>query len=49
MHAEPLRSFARTDDGSAVIWTKANPQPWNTVRENDRVKLMAINQDFDQK
>ncbi|VDC04073.1 unnamed protein product [Peniophora sp. CBMAI 1063] len=41
--------LTRLARGPHVVWTKENPQPWNSVRENDRVKMMAINQDFDQK
>ncbi|KZV75104.1 hypothetical protein PENSPDRAFT_647380 [Peniophora sp. CONT] len=41
--------LGRLARGPHVVWSNANPQPWNSVRENDKVKMMAINQDFNQK
>ena len=32
-----------------AIWTKNNPQPWNTVKPNENVKLMSVNQKFDKR
>ncbi|KAI9510972.1 hypothetical protein F5148DRAFT_1281331 [Russula earlei] len=33
--------------GPAVIWTKSNPTPWNDVKQDENVKLMAVNQKFE--
>lgn len=30
-----------------VIWTKSNPQPWNTVKPNESTKLLNVNQNLD--
>ncbi|SRR5229473_1856055 len=32
-----------------VIWTKSNPTPWNEVKQDENVKLMAVNQKFDKR
>ncbi|TDL29804.1 Aldo/keto reductase [Rickenella mellea] len=39
--------LARLATRPDVIWTKSNPQPWNTVKQTDNIKLMAVNQKFD--
>jgi len=33
--------------GPSVVWTKANPTPWNNVKQDENVKLMAVNQKFE--
>ena len=33
----------------AVIWSKTNPQPWNTVKPNESTKLLNVNQNLDQR
>ena len=33
----------------AVIWTKANPTPWNDVKQEDNVKMMSVNQKFEKR
>ncbi|KAF8529234.1 NADH-ubiquinone reductase complex 1 MLRQ subunit-domain-containing protein [Hysterangium stoloniferum] len=30
-----------------IIWTKSNPTPWNNVKQNENIKLMAVNHKFD--
>ena len=32
-----------------VVWTKANPTPWNNVKQDENVKLMAVNQKFEKR
>jgi NADH dehydrogenase (ubiquinone) 1 alpha subcomplex subunit 4 len=29
-----------------VVWSKDNPQPWNTVKHDETVKMMNVNQDL---
>lgn len=31
---------------NSVVWTKNNPTPWNTVKQDENTKLMAVNQKF---
>lgn len=33
----------------AVIWTKSNPTPWNDVKQDENVKMMAVNQKFEKR
>ncbi|KAJ7572088.1 hypothetical protein C8J56DRAFT_979433 [Mycena floridula] len=35
--------------GPTIQWTKANPQPWNTIQPNQGTKLLEVNQKFEQK
>ncbi|KAG8761426.1 hypothetical protein FRC14_003839 [Serendipita sp. 396] len=30
-----------------VIWTRKNPEPWQTVKQNENIKFMSIHKDFD--
>lgn len=30
-----------------VIWSKSNPQPWNSVQQDQNTKLMSVNQKFE--
>jgi hypothetical protein len=32
-----------------VVWTKSNPTPWNEVKQDENVKMMAVNQKFDKR
>ena len=31
----------------AVIWTKNNPTPWNTIQPNENTKMLTVNQKFE--
>ena len=33
----------------AVIWTKNNPTPWNTIKPDEGTKMMAVNQKFEKR
>ncbi len=44
-HSVPIANFTF----GPVIWTKSNPQPWNHVKPNENIKLMAVNQKFDKR
>ena len=35
--------------GNAVVWTKANPTPWNTIKQDEGTKLIEVNQKFDKR
>ncbi|KAN0131041.1 hypothetical protein V8E53_010950 [Lactarius tabidus] len=39
--------LGRLAHGPHVVWTKANPTPWNTVKQDENVKMMAVNQKFE--
>ncbi|KAF9468844.1 hypothetical protein BDZ94DRAFT_1152895 [Collybia nuda] len=39
----------RLSMGSGVVWTKANPTPWNNVEQGENTKLMAVNQKFEKR
>jgi len=39
--------MTRLARGPDVVWTKTNPQPWNTVKPEENTKLMSVNQKFD--
>jgi len=39
--------FGHLARGPSVVWTKSNPTPWNEVKQDENVKLMAVNQKFD--
>jgi NADH-ubiquinone reductase complex 1 MLRQ subunit len=39
-----IPNFRRT-----VVWTKSNPTPWNEVKQDENVKMMAVNQKFDKR
>ncbi|KAI0035644.1 hypothetical protein K488DRAFT_82833 [Vararia minispora EC-137] len=32
--------------GPHVVWTKNNPQPWNTIKKDESVKMMNVNEDL---
>lgn len=33
----------------AVVWTNSNPTPWNSVKQDENVKMMAVNQKFEKR
>ena len=33
----------------AVVWTKDNPTPWNTVKPDENTKLLTVNQHFEKR
>ncbi|KAF9042557.1 hypothetical protein BDZ89DRAFT_1128470 [Hymenopellis radicata] len=33
--------------GPTVIWTKANPTPWNEIQQDQGTKLIEVNHKFD--
>ncbi|THH21053.1 hypothetical protein EW146_g428 [Bondarzewia mesenterica] len=35
--------------GSNVVWTKANPTPWNTVGQDENLKMLSVNQKFEKR
>ncbi|KAI0260928.1 hypothetical protein BC834DRAFT_898066 [Gloeopeniophorella convolvens] len=39
--------LTRLARGPHIIWTKNNPTPWNDVKQDENVKMMAVNQKFD--
>ncbi|KAF9057500.1 hypothetical protein BJ165DRAFT_1420902 [Panaeolus papilionaceus] len=39
--------LGRLATGPNVVWTKANPTPWNTVKPDENTKLMSVNQKFE--
>ncbi|KLO16374.1 hypothetical protein SCHPADRAFT_869922 [Schizopora paradoxa] len=39
--------ISRLARGPDVVWTKNNPEPWNSVKPGENTKLMAVNQKFD--
>jgi hypothetical protein len=41
--------FPNTESISAVVWTKSNPTPWNDVKQDENVKMMAVNQKFERR
>jgi len=41
--------FPNTESISAVVWTKSNPTPWNDVKQDENVKMMAVNQKFEKR
>ncbi|KAJ7087205.1 hypothetical protein B0H15DRAFT_745564, partial [Mycena belliarum] len=32
-----------------VQWSKKNPEPWNSIRQDEGVKMMQIHQKFDKR
>jgi len=32
-----------------VIWSRKNPEPWQTVKQSDNIKFMSVQQKFDNK
>jgi len=34
---------------TAVVWTKSNPTPWNTIKQDEGTKLLSVNQKFDKR
>ncbi|KAJ7477106.1 hypothetical protein B0H11DRAFT_1290902 [Mycena galericulata] len=37
----------RSAMGPSIQWSKKNPEPWNSIRPNEGVKMVQINQKFD--
>jgi len=37
----------RLSQGPYVVWTKNNPQPWNTIKQDENIKMMTVNQKFE--
>ncbi|KAM6495685.1 hypothetical protein JOM56_008391 [Amanita muscaria] len=33
--------------GTQVVWTKSNPTPWNTVKQDENIKLASVSQKFE--
>jgi hypothetical protein len=33
----------------AVVWTKNNPTPWNTIKPDEGTKMMSVNQKFEKR
>ena len=44
-----ISHFSNTESISVVVWTKANPTPWNDVKQDENVKLMAVNRKFEKR
>ena len=42
-------SIYRAVQAPSVTWTKENPTPWNRIKQDERVKLLQVNQTFDKK
>lgn len=38
---------SRLARGPNVVWTKNNPTPWNTVGQNENLKMLSVNQKFE--
>ncbi|KZV62285.1 hypothetical protein PENSPDRAFT_692654 [Peniophora sp. CONT] len=34
----------RISQGPSIVWTRANPQPWNSIKEDETPKIMTIHQ-----
>lgn len=34
---------------AAVIWTKSNPTPWNTIKPDETTKMLSVNQKFEKR
>ncbi|CCM04030.1 uncharacterized protein FIBRA_06187 [Fibroporia radiculosa] len=39
--------LTRLARGPTVVWTKENPTPWNDVKQNENIKLLAVNHQFE--
>ncbi|KAF5333741.1 hypothetical protein D9611_002358 [Ephemerocybe angulata] len=39
--------LGRLATGSQVVWTKKNPTPWNTIKQDEGTKLLTVNQKFE--
>ncbi|KAJ7638484.1 hypothetical protein FB45DRAFT_1023274 [Roridomyces roridus] len=37
----------RLATGPSVVWTKTNPQPWNSISQSQGTKLLEVNHKFD--
>lgn len=37
----------RSAMGPTIQWSKKNPEPWNSIRQDEGVKMMQIHQKFD--
>ncbi|KII95960.1 hypothetical protein PLICRDRAFT_97080 [Plicaturopsis crispa FD-325 SS-3] len=33
--------------GPQVVWTRSNPTPWNSIKQEENTKLMSVNQKFE--
>ena len=44
-----LRFYATDVYARAVVWTNSNPTPWNSVKQDENVKMMAVNQKFEKR
>ena len=44
-----LRFYATDLYARAVVWTNSNPTPWNSVKQDENVKMMAVNQKFEKR
>jgi hypothetical protein len=34
---------------AAVVWTKNNPTPWNTIKPDETTKMLSVNQKFERR
>ncbi|THH21033.1 hypothetical protein EW146_g430 [Bondarzewia mesenterica] len=41
--------LARLARGPNIVWTKANPTPWNNIQQDETPKILTVNQKFDKK
>lgn len=39
--------MTRLARGPNVVWSKANPTPWNDIKPDETPKMMTVNQKFD--
>lgn len=39
--------LTRLARGPNVVWSRSNPQPWNTIEQDQGYKLVSVNQKFD--
>ena len=47
--ARVLLSLYTSRTRHAVVWTKENPTPWNTIKPDEGTKLITVNQHFDKR
>ncbi|KAJ7237200.1 hypothetical protein B0H12DRAFT_1026430, partial [Mycena haematopus] len=40
---------ARSAMGPTIQWSKKNSEPWNSIRPDQGVKMVQVNQKFDRK
>ena len=48
-HNSSLFSPLIIDRLPLVIWTKSNPTPWNTIQQDENIKMMSGNHKFDKR